>query len=184
MRRRRAIVTLLALALCAAACQQTPVSEAEREMLLRADDLAAYGFELPEARAHESFTKTVYFDGSADVEYEFEPPDSALYMSVTVTFEKQVSDALISKGIEKSALQVGIGIGGLKLEEKRDFFGYGDESSFYTLTKDGRPVGNFFITREGAKVYSIVIVGAYFEDSEEWAALVTPRLQKFSAHKP
>ncbi|HEV3469775.1 MAG TPA: hypothetical protein VG148_10675 [Pyrinomonadaceae bacterium] len=190
MKRRALLLPLpLALALCAAACMRAAVSDGEREVLLRARDLAAYGFEFPEASRYESFNKTVYFDGSYDLIYEFEPPDdaaadSALYMNVTVTFEKSAQEARLVQGIEKFSLNAGMGLEGLKVEERKDFFRYGDASSFHVLTREGAPVGNYFVTREGAKVYSVLIAGFYFDDPEQWAELVTPRLQKFSALKP
>jgi hypothetical protein len=180
----RAVLLLVALALGGAACRRVAVSEAERELLLRAQDLAPYGFELADAARHESFNKTVYFDGSSDLEYEFAPPDGSLYMVVTVTFARDKNDARMTKGGEKVGLQVGVGLEGVKLEEKHGFFKYGDESSFYALTKDGRPGGLFFNTREGTKVYSVLISGVYFDSAEDWAELITPRLQKFSAHRP
>lgn len=182
---RRLALVLIALAVCGAGgCRQAAVSEAERELILRAGDLADYDIEVADAARHEKFSKTVYFDGSADIDYEYDPPEGALYLNITVTFEKSERDARASKALENTGLKIGAGIGGLKLEERKDFFRYGDDSSFYVLTKDGQPVGNYFVTREGAKVYSAAVIGAYFSEPAEWAALITPKLQKFSAHKP
>ena len=176
---------LIALAVCAAAgCRQMAVSEAERALVLRAEDFAPFGVEVADAAAHEKFEKTVYFDGAADIDYEYDPPGGEMYLSVTVTFEKDEGQARFSKGLENTGLKIGAGLGGLKMEEQKEFFRYGDDSSFYVLTKDGRPVGNYFVTRVGAKVYSAAVVGVYFSDPEEWAALVTPKLQQFSAHRP
>lgn len=179
----------LALAVCAAACMRAAVSDAERDLLLRARDLAAYGFELPGVSRYERFDKTVYIDGSYDLDYECEvpedaAPDNPVYMKVTVTFEKSAQDARVAQGIEDFSINAGMGLDGLKLEERKDFFRYGDASSFYVLTREGAPVGNYFVAREGAKVYSVVIAGVYFDDPEQWAELLTPKLEKFSALKP
>ena len=182
--RRRAALLLIALAVCGAACRQAAVSEDERGLVLRAEDFARYGYEFPDAARHESLTKTVYFDGSADIDYEFTAPDDSLYVAVTVAFARDANDARFQKGGQRLGLQAGVGFEGLKMEEKPGFFAYGDDSSYYTLTKDGRPAGLFFSTREGAKVYTVVVAGIYFDSAEEWAELITPRLQKFSAHRP
>jgi hypothetical protein len=123
------------------------------------------------------------------VEYEFELPDDttekdALYLHVALSFEKNAADAKFSQGVEKFGAGAGMKFVGLKMEERPGFFRYGDESSFHVLVKDGEGVGHFFVTREGAKVYSVIVAGAVFTDPEVWAELVTPRLRKFSAHKP
>lgn len=189
--KRRTLLPLLwlALLLAASACKQAPVSEAERELFLRARDLEPYGIKFPQPERYERFGKTIYFDGSRELEYEFELPDdaaheNAIYMSVTVTFEKSAADARFSQGAEKFGAGAGMKIAGLRMEERPGFFSYGDESSFYVLLKGGEAVGNFFVTREGAKVYTALVAGVSFDDRETWAEFVTPRLHKFSAHKP
>lgn len=180
---------VLALALCAAGCASAEMSEAEKGLMLRAQDFAPYGFELGDASKHESFNKTVYFDESYELEYEFKTPDGPgldpLYLSVSVTFEQSVADARVAQGATKLGLSAGTYFEGMKLEEKKDFFKYGDESSYYVLlSKEGAPGGSYFVTREGSKVYSLLVAGVVFDDAAEWGALVTPKLQKFSAHGP
>jgi hypothetical protein len=180
----------LAVALCAAGCAQTEMSEAEKELILRAQDFAPFGFEVGDPSPHEKFTRTVYFDRSSELEYEYETPDDApglspLYLNVTVSFEKNVSDARLTQGAEKLGLSAGTYLEGLKLEEAQGFFQYGDESTYYVLkTKEGAPGGSYFVTRVGPKVYSVLIAGAVFDDAEAYGELLTPRLQKFSAHRP
>ncbi len=78
--------------------------------------------------------------------------DDAIYMNVTANFVKDKSDAVISQGAEKIGFNFGMKFEGLKVEEKKDFFRYGDDSTFYVLVKNGLPVGNFFVTRDGARV--------------------------------
>ena len=187
---------LLALAAAAAvlllsACTTEPVAERDKELFLRASDFVEYGVELRDVARFESFKKTRYFDGSFDLEYTYEVPEEAaaqqadpLYLMVTVTVEKNQRDAAISHGAEKVGLGLGLRIEGLKMEEKKEFFRYGDESAFYVLTKDGNPVGNYFVTRAGTKLYSVLIAGVYFDDPQTWAGLVSPKLEKFSAYAP
>jgi hypothetical protein len=177
----------LALALCAAGCMQAKMSETEKDLILRAQDLAPYGFEVGGTSKHESFTKTVYFDKSYELEYEYEVPDGSgldpLYLNVSISFEETVSDAKMTRNARKMGLSAGSYLNSLKLEEKNDFFKYGDESSYYVLlSKNNVPGGSYFVTREGTRVYSLIVAGAVFDDPEMWAELVMPKLQKFSAH--
>jgi hypothetical protein len=178
---------VLALALCAVGCARSEMSEAEKELMLRAQDLAPYGFEVGDASRHETFSKTAYFDGSYELEYEFQTPEGSgldpLFLSVTVSFEKSAADARFTQGAAKVGLSAGSYFEGMKMEEKKGFFKYGDESAYYVLrSKSGEPGGCYFYTREGAKVYSAIVAGVVFNDPEAWAGLVLPRLQKFSAH--
>ena len=188
--RHALLLFALALALCAAGCTHKEMSEAEKELILRAHDFAPYGFEVGDPSPHEKFSKTVYFDRSSELEYEFQTPDDTpglnpLYLNVTVMFEKDVSDARVSQGATKLGLSAGTYLEGLKLEETKNFFRYGDESTYYVLkTKEGVPGGSYFVTREGSKVYAVLIAGAVFDDAESYAELLTPKLQKFSAHRP
>lgn len=186
--RHALLLFALALALCAAGCAHADMSEAEKELILRAQDIAPYGFEVGDASPHESFSKTVYFDRSSELEYEFQTPDGSgldpLYLNVSVTFERNVADAKVSQGATKLGLSAGTYLEGLKLEETKGFFQYGDESTYYVLkTKEGVPGGSYFVTREGSKLYAVLVAGAVF-DAESYAELLTPKLQKFSAHGP
>ncbi len=192
MRRRTRHAPLpfvLALALCAAGCVQAEVSEAEKEMILRARDVAPYGFEVGDPSGHESFNKTVYLDRAYELEYEFQTPEEPgldpLYLNVSVTFERSVADAKVSQGAARVGLSAGSYLEGMRLEERKDFFKYGDESSYYVLlSEEGVPGGSYFVTREGTKVYAVLVAGAAFDDPEAWAEMLTPKLQKFSAHGP
>ena len=191
MRRRTRHAPLLfalVLAVCAAAgCARKEMSAAEKEMLLRAQDLAPYGFEVGDAARHETFSKTVYFDRSYELEYEYETPEGSgldpLYLSVSVSFEESAADAKTTQGAQKIGLNAGSYLNGLRMEEKKDFFRYGDESTYYVLlSKEGVPGGSYFVTREGSRVYSLIVAGAVFDDPAVWAEFVTPKLQKFSTH--
>jgi len=180
------------LAVCvllAAGCQSDlPVDVAEKALVLRAADLVPFGYELEDTEPYEVFSKTRYFDGTHDVTYEFETPESeaenALYLSVTLTFERKRSDAFLAHGIEKTAIIAGLSVAGLESREVKDFYEYGDSSTFYILEQDGSPVGNVFSLRDGNKIYLIVLSGMYFDDPAAWADLVEEKLERFSAYEP
>jgi len=71
---------------------------------------------------------------------------------------------------------------GVVLEEKNDFYEYGDSSSFFILTKDGTETGHYFIMRQGNKIYSLALGGINFDDPKDWEELVEPKLQLLSAY--
>lgn len=182
--------TSLALfALVATGCESNlPVDANEKEMVLRAADLVPFGYGLEGTEKYESFTKTRYFDGSQEVRYEFETPEAeeehVLYLNVTMTIERSLSDALVSQGAERVGMTYGLQAGGIRQREIKDFYKYGDSSSFYVLEKDGRPIGNLFSVRDGKRIYTLVMSGFYFDDSATWKELVEGKLRKFSNYKP
>jgi hypothetical protein len=189
MNKLLSFVGLAACVLLGAACESgLPVEAGDKTIILRAADLVPFGYGLEETEQYETFTKTRYFDGSHEITYEYETPeteeDDALYLNVTVTFEKRASDALISHGTEKAGMTTGLRIAGIKSREIENFYKYGDSSTFYMLEKEGKPVGNMFSVRHGKKVYLIILSGMYFDDPAEWRELVEEKLQKFSAYTP
>ena len=167
-------------------CQRgLPLEPAEREMLLRAGDLVAHGYGFEDPAPYEKFDKTRYLDGSSEIAYEFETPDGEvdqpLYLNVTLTFEKNFADAMVSYGSTKTAMKYGLKATGIRVREIEGFYPYGDASEFSVLEKDGQPVGNLFATRHGNRIYLLVMSGMYFDDAEVWEELMKPRLEKFSA---
>ena len=164
------------------------VGDADKALLLQATALVPYGYGFQRIPQHETFKKTRDFDGTIEVEYEFETPDSEkdhpLYMTVVVTVSRRKSDARVEQGAEKIGILAGLKLQGMTQEEKVDFYKYGDSSSFFILKKDGMPVGNYFTVREGTKTYTILLAGMYIDDPEVWKELVEPKLKAFSTYKP
>jgi hypothetical protein len=180
-------VAAIGCALALAACERgMPVEAREKEMLLLAADLVPFGYDLPETQKYDTFSKTRYFDGTFDIVYEHESPDSepdhVLYMNVTVTFERNAADAMIGRGAETTALKYTLKAGGIEIREIPKFFPYRDASDFHVLERDGKPVGNYFSVRDGARLYSVVMTGIYFDDADEWKELIGEKLVKFSTY--
>ncbi len=164
------------------------VAAADKALLVQATDLVPYGYGFQNIAKHETFKKSRDFDGTVEIEYEFETPDSeedhALYLDVVVTVSRARSDARVSQGAEKLGLLAGLKLEGMVQEEKPGFYSYGESSSFFVLKKDGVPVGNYFTVREGTKTYSILLAGMYFDDPSVWKKLVEPKLKAFSTYNP
>lgn len=190
MNSRRKIPTLLILVslLCYSCQRSLTVGPADKVLLLQATELVPYGYGFQSIAKHETFKKSRDFDGTIEIEYEFETPDgeveNSLYLDVVVTVSRAKSDARVSQGAEKLGLLAGLRLEGIVQEEKPGFYSYGDSSSFFVLKKGGTPVGNYFSVREGTKTYSILLAGMYIEDPEIWKELVEPKLKAFSTYKP
>lgn len=183
------LILLLCLSICLQGCERKlPVTDADRNLLLRAGDLSAYGYGFQPIDKYETFTKSKTIDGSYDLEYEFETPESEeqhpLFLYVLVSVGKEKVDARINQGTEKLTLLLGLKANGINEEEIPNFYRYGDASSFYVLKKDGVPIGNYFTVREGSKTYSMVISGMYFSDPELWKEIIEPKLKQFSLYRP
>jgi len=190
MTRKPALVAAFLLAaLGLVGCQRDlPISAADREVVLRAADLIPYGYGLEQTGRYETFKRIRYFDGSHELTYEYQTPesekDNALYLNVTVSVENSASDALTSHGAEEIGLTIGLKANGVEAREIEDFYAYGDTSKFSLLENDGKPIGNIFTTRKGRRVFVMVLSGMYFEDAATFKELIEGRLEKFAAYDP
>ena len=180
---------LMVAALGFSGCENNlPVAAADKEIVLRAGDLVPYGYGLEKTEQYEKFTHIRYIDGSHELTYEYETPESekenALYVNVSVSVEKTTADAWSSKGTEEVAMTLGLKANGVEKREIKDFYKYGDTSNFFVLEMHGKPIGNMFTVREGKRVYVLVLSGMYFKDADAWKELMEERLRKFSAYEP
>ena len=166
-------------------CRSGEVTPAEKEMFVRGGEFKDLGVEVSQPERYEKFSKTKYFDGSFDIDYEFDVPEgeNLMYIAETITIERKKSDAKLGQIAEDSGIGLALMAQGLEKVEIPDFFKYGDSSTFYSLKKDGVIVGNYFTVLEDKKVYSILITGVYVDDPETWRDLVEPKLKLFSSYK-
>lgn len=183
------VAAILSVALGIAGCQKNlPVGAADKDVVLRAADLIPYGYGLEKTERYETFERIRYFDGSHELTYEFQTPDSeeenALYINVVVSVETSTADALTSHGAQKVGLGIGLKANGVEQREIENFYRYGDSSSFAVLEKNGHPIGNVFTARDGKRVFVLTLSGMYFDDAATFKELIEGRLRKFSAYQP
>jgi len=180
----RRIIPFLLLLLVALGCKQADVQPAEKDMFVRGGDFSELGIEVREPERYEKFSKTAYFDGSVDIEYEFEPPESeaVIYLTQTITYEPKKADARLGRAAEDGVIGLALKAQGLEKVEIPNFYKYGDASDFYILKKDGNNVGNYFTVLEGGKIFSLLVSGVYIDDVETWRDLVEPKLKLFSSY--
>lgn len=182
-------IFLLFVSLTSLGCERKlVVEEKDIALFLRTQDLVAHGFEFEGAEKYESFAKAKIIDGSYDIEYEFKTPEGEqnhpLFLYVLVNVGGKRSDAVVSQGAEKLALLYSLKAKGIEEQEVKDFYRYGDSSSFFLLKKEGKPIGNYFTVREGNKVYSLILSGMYFDDPKVWKEIIEPKLKRFSVYSP
>ena len=120
-------------------------------------------------------------DGSAEVNYEYESESPPLYVSTSISLEKDNRDAITTYTSQSVGGSVGLSIAGdgLKMEERQDLLAFGDQSKSQLLTMNGKPVGNFFITRKGPRVLMVIFSGVYFDDPEALRSVMEPKLEAF-----
>lgn len=156
-----------------------PTAE-EAQLVVRIEHLAEYLEHFTPEPSMVAFTKTVYFDDSYELDYEYDDPDdSAPYLSFTVTVENDAGDANATYAGEWIGLRAGLAIGaeGVSVKEDDDVFRWGDHSNFGFLVFDERPTGNVFAARKNNVVVALILAGMYFEDGEAFGELLDPVLE-------
>lgn len=182
----RLLAALLA-GLCAGGCFNRPLEEGDRQLLVTVVDLAGYGATIDPVDASIVERRVQYFDGSLELEYEFEAAESSaspLYLSAVAGLERRKSDALVTYTAQREAVKLTAKAGGLDMVPMPSFFSWGDDSLFVMLEYEGVTVGNFFLARKGRKTYFLMLSGFYFDEPALWAELVQPRLDRLSAFDP
>jgi hypothetical protein len=168
-------------------CAKQSIREEDKPLLLTVEDLAPYGLSLDNYWQYEVFRRNINVDGAIEIEYEFDPPEESginLYLAVAASFERTTKDAKVAYLMEQKGTTFGAKLGGAAVSESMEFFTYGDESFFGFLMGEKGPGGNLFITRTGTKVYVVLIGGVYFDSPDDWAELITPKLQYLESYRP
>jgi hypothetical protein len=188
MIRKYLVLGFLFLLALTAACREVAVADGDKALFVTVRELAPYGYTFERPEKYETFKKTYFYDDTYQIEYEFEAPEEqkskSLYLSESISIGNDESDARFIKSSEEWVISFGLKAGGLQTEEKKGFYSYGDNSAFYVLKEDGRPVGNYFTTRIGKKSFSFLIAGKYIDDVTFWREVVEPRLETFKSYTP
>src|SRR4029077_5522721 len=147
----RAIAVAFCL-LCVVACStEEPVTEADKTVVLRAAELARFGYRFENIEALETFTKKRHLDGTSEIEYHFQSPPGAkvLFLHVSVKLPKNESDAAFTQGAEKVGLMIGLQKSGVHTREPPA----PPAGKLSLLVKDERPIGNIFTASDGGKTF-------------------------------
>jgi hypothetical protein len=158
--------------------KKTPLSDVERGALLTAEDLVSAGAKFTPDPKIEVASRNANVDGSNELSYEYESKDPPVYVSTMVSLEKSDADAMTSYTSQSVGGAVGMNLSEPKmgLEDRDDLLKWGDQSRARLITYDGKPVGNFFIARKNNRVFLTMFTGVYFDDPEDFRAIVEPKL--------
>lgn len=171
-----------------ASAKELPVAEKDRNAVLKAEDVVEFFPVLEVHPAAATIKKVRYLDGSHDVEYEYESHrggDLELYVTCTVTVERNPSDAIASYATLGAFTQLGMSIAGnVKVVPRDDLFRWGDASSHALIENEFGTVGNLFRARSGKYIFDVTIIGVYFDDAETLAELLKPRLERMKSYQP
>jgi len=184
----RAFLATLVACSVAACVSEEPVSADDKAIFLRAADFARFGFRYENAEAHEKFSRLRNFDGTHQLTYQFNSPqsetDRPLYIYGSVSVERRVSDAMIAQKAEKLGLLIGFKSEGAEERELPGTLPYGDDARLSLIVKDENPIGNIFALRDKGKTYLLVLTGIYFDDLELFNKVIGPKAERFAAYSP
>lgn len=169
--------------------QELPVGEQERAVVVTRDDILArtQGLKLD---GPEKLAKKKLLDGTYELEYKYDASKSKIepfFLDCMVTVSTSSSDAsnrymgMKLGGAAGFSMSAGDGV---KLEDHDELFRWGDDSRSALITAQGKPVGNFFITRKGRYILYVIVVGVYFAKPETLADLLNPKLAELERYTP
>ena len=164
---------------------ELPVTDADRAVLLDAEDLAEWS-DFDVAVGTESVKKTKDLFGTHELAYEF-TSDEGVFVNTTVTYDKTESDARSTFSVTKMGLGVGMALEkseGMTREERNELFAWGDDSVTYLLQMNGAPVGNVIVARKGKRTYFVIFAGVYFDDEGQLEELLSPQLTALETWNP
>jgi len=133
------------------------------------------GFELEPAAA--TLRKRRVLGGATWVTYEYDPPSHDLYILCDVYDFGDASKALRAYHSFASALRsVFDDEREVSLTSLEPASVWQESSRLFVLTRNGRPVGNAFLTRQGDKLLQLVVFGVYFDEPQALRELVSPTI--------
>ena len=172
-------VLVAPLLLLFAGCSSQTVTPADKTGFVTVSDLRAFGYTNPKVPPAK-WNKTVYGDGTFDVEYEVQTPDSEnkfpLYFNETLSDEGTSKDALTYLAGSRGTVNVLLKAQKLSEVAVPNQITYGDGSSLTSLQSGKIAVGNIFSARKGGHTFSIMLVGTSFDDPKEWDAFAGKKI--------
>lgn len=163
------------------------VTAEDRELAVTAEDILHHAPDVQVDPTLGKLRKVSHVDRSRELEYEFEAAEGTgpLYIFFNASVQPTNNDAQWAY----SGLGIGLGYGfarggeNLQQEERNDLWSYGEQSRCVILTNKHGKVGNLFVARKGRRVFMLLIVGVYFEDSGAISELLTPMLERLEQYE-
>ena len=161
---------------------ERPAAAADRKLLVDIHAVAAQIDDYIPDPARETFLRREYFDRSFELDYTYAPAkadDLAMNSTLTVLATAAEAEKLFRRrwGLDSISKTLSGGKD-LRLIERNSIFRWGDQSRLGLLVAGGKPLGNLFVARRGATVFSLLVIGACFDSPESFSSLVLPVLGK------
>lgn len=139
-----------------------------------------YDLQIEKTGKYETTSVTNYFDGSSELEYEYDSIESEdyeeLYYSITIEKERTLKDAIEIYGLGKGALKL-VGNSFDQGTMEIDSLQLPGDNSYYAFrTFEGEPNGMFYMVRKGTRIYTMVISGLYTPDHSLITELLNPKI--------
>jgi len=148
-------------------------SAREQQAVFTMADLAARGVESAKLSQREEWTAKKNLDGSLEIEYEYDPEksgdDEPFHLTSSVEINPTEKDARESFSMAISAYGLGLQIGGATSQRQEIILPWADQVYFAVIQHSNVPVGNIAVIRKGKRLHSVLLIGHYFQDPQEFA---------------
>jgi hypothetical protein len=153
---------------------ERPIRPEDKQVFVTFDRLAEKVPGLLKAPNSETTGRTRYFDGSLEVEYEYE--DDNLSISSSVNHELTTRDARQLFTVIRLALPAATKLAtDVQFVPRSDLYS-GPDVYCVAIVSSGTSTGHALVVLDGKNVFTLVIGGAFLGDPGEFRALVQPRL--------
>jgi hypothetical protein len=153
---------------------ERPVRPEDKEVFVTFDRFAEKVSGLTKAPNSETTERTRFFDGSLEVEYEYE--DKTLSISSSVNHERTTRDARQLFTMIRLALPAATKLAtDVQFVPRSDLYS-GTDVYCAAMVSSGTSAGHAFVVLDGKNVFTLVIGGAFLGDPGEFRALVQPRI--------
>ena len=160
-----------------------PLTASDKKMLVTAASLVPFGFGSDHAEG-ERFTSVPQM-GNRFLQYEYasaRDPNAKSYLFITSLLQTSSMElgAKQTFRMQKLTYPATISVsGGGKVTEAPELLTIGDDRYAAVLkNREGKPVGNIFLVRDGRAVHTSMIVGVVFNRAEDVTKLLEPVLHE------
>mgnify|MGYP000930087490 CR=1 FL=1 len=156
------------------------LAPSELALLVTADAFVPYGV-VPRQGVHRETTAAKRnADGSLELEYRYQDAKEGIRIMAEAEICRHDRQARHSFAGRVLAYRLGARFGsiepGATLHVDDGVLALGDQRFFAVLRRSGVPVGNVVVVRQGHTVHSLILVGAYLDNTADLHALFEPVL--------
>jgi hypothetical protein len=189
MTKKLILIILVFLLINLTGCVEGEMTDEQLAMLVTFDDLNMFDIGDFETESCESYMSKTNIDGSLEIEYEFDSAKNGnnrdyLLISSQVEVNESIREAKESFRLTIDAFRLGLSISNksLKLVEDKELFKWGDEYYSSYIVANDNIVGNLITARKDNKIFSLILMGIYFDDKDLLMELLGSKLSFISEY--